>query len=121
MITEIITLNYSHLLQDLTINPPLPLTIANLMAHLPPKYNKLDDQKQSIQHRFISWKLWLIFSPMALLFLSLFKDKLGEPEEMGAHRTTKTKQVPLRASKTGPSTPAKNATVMGRSFFGSLI
>jgi hypothetical protein len=110
-------LDYSHVLRDLALNPPLPSTIANLMAHVPPKYNELDDKKRSIQDRFNRWKFitdLIAYGPPAF---AIFQDKVGEPEEIECIPLTKTKQVPLRASKTGPSKPATNATVM-EEFFG---
>lgn len=114
-------LDFSDRLRDLAVDPPIPPTIAQLLANLPSKYNELDERNQSIQDRFNSWKFrsdLVTYSPPAF---TVFKDRLGEPEDIETIPLTKTKQVPLRASKTGPSTPAKNATVIEEFFRQSNI
>lgn len=114
-------LDYSDELRKLACDPPRPPTIADLLIHLPPKYYRLDHQEMSIQDRFNSWKFrsdLIMYGPS--VFAS-FQEKLGKPEEVECIPLTKTKQVPLRASKTGPSTPAKNATVLEEFFRQSNI
>lgn len=114
-------LDFSERLRELALNPPLPSTIAEILAHLPPKYYDLDENDRSIQDRFNAWKFCadlVMYGPPAF---AQFKDKLGEPEEIEIIPLVQTKQVPLRLSKTGPSTPAKNATVLEEFFHQSNV
>jgi hypothetical protein len=109
-------LNYLDHIQELFVNPPLPSTVANLMASFPSKYNKLDDQGCSIQDHFNVWKFLFDLITYGPPGFSAFKEKLEEPEEIDCIPLTKTKLVPLHASKTGPNTPARNAMVMEEFF-----
>jgi hypothetical protein len=114
-------LGFTDRLREIAINPPIPSTMADIISHLPPTYNALDDQKRSIQHQFNAWKLrsdLVSYGPAAF---TKFKQRLREPEEIECIPLVQTKQVPLRASTTAPSTPAQVATVLEEFFQQSNV
>ncbi|EKM73763.1 hypothetical protein AGABI1DRAFT_134132 [Agaricus bisporus var. burnettii JB137-S8] len=114
-------LNFSDRLRELKVDPPIPSNLADILTNVQPKYNELDLKERSIQERFNSWKFLVDLVTYGPPRFAVFKGNLGEPEEIESIPLTKTKQVPLRASRTGPSTPAKNATVMEEFFCQSNI
>lgn len=114
-------LDFSNRLRELKLDPPIPSTIAEIIRSLPPKYYDLDSNEQSIQERFNLWKFLkdlVMYGPPQL---AKFKGKLEDPEEVECIPLTKTKQVPLRASRTSPSSPAETATVLEEFFRQSNV
>lgn len=114
-------LDHTDRLRELAVNPPLPSTVAQVLASLPPEYNKLNEKKQSIQDQFNAWKFLADLIAYGPSSFQSFREMLGDPEEIDCIPLVKMEQVPLRASRTGPSTPARNATVIEEFFRQSNI
>lgn len=107
-------LQYSDFMWNLMKDPPLAATTAELFKAVPSQPS--DNKGLRARDRYNAWKLRYDLVHYGPSYFAQFKSELGEPEEIECIPVVKTKQVPMRASKTGPSTPAKNATVLDEFF-----
>ncbi|KAJ3555015.1 hypothetical protein NP233_g12305 [Leucocoprinus birnbaumii] len=103
-------LKVSEQMRKLATDPPLPATTIELFSALPPV--EFDEKGLTSRDRFNKHVFLSTLVEHGPSFFFEFKKDLGDPEEVELIPLVKTKQVPLRASKTGPSTPAKTGTVM---------
>jgi hypothetical protein len=112
-------LEYSDFMWNLAKNPPLPATTLDLFRAVPSQ--SVDVKGLRARDQFNAWKFRHDLVHFGPTYFAQFKDKLGDPEEIESIPIIKTKQIPMRASKTGPSTPAKNAMVLEEFFKQSAI
>jgi hypothetical protein len=112
-------LQYSEFMWNFIKNPPLPATTAEIFKAVPSQ--PPDSRGLRARDRYNAWKFRSDLVHYGPPYFLQFKDKLGNPDEIESIPIIKTKLIPMRLCQIGPSTPAKNASILEELFKQSAI